>query len=261
MGRRAHNPEPGQRRGMQLPDLGFSHPRGRLAALVTAHRFGPGEPFALALQHHLALEVPAKIISIKRPVADFVSTYRLPSERPPLQIPLPVGNLGPKAGHGWITVEMAKVLYDANPSLLRTYPFATIVLLVVLLAGIVLAIAPGVVSAPVGLPARIVGLVGIVIAAAAFVWLLIWYISTKMDHLAIREDEIVWSHGLIRKQYTEISLSSVRTTRVKQTLMQRIMDAGDVMIFTSGDQPELHIRGLPEPYRIRELLQDKTGKA
>lgn len=133
---------------------------------------------------------------------------------------------------------MATVLYEANPSLLRTQPFATLLLFILLIAGIVLAILSGAVSESLGLPSRIVGLAGIVIAAGAFVWLLVWYISTKMDHLEIREDEVVWSHGLISKQYTEISMSSVRTTRVTQSLMQRIMDAGDVMIFTSGDQRE-----------------------
>ena len=155
---------------------------------------------------------------------------------------------------------MSTVLYEANPSLLRTNPFATVLLIVLLFAGIVLAIVSGAVSAALGLPAQIVGIVGIAMVAVAFVWLLIWYVATKMDHLAIRDDEIVWSHGLINKQYTEISFSSVRTTRVQQSLMQRIMNAGDIMIFTSGDQPELYVRGLPEPNRIRELIQDK-GKA
>lgn len=156
---------------------------------------------------------------------------------------------------------MAAVLYEANPSLLRTHPFATVLLVILLLAGIVLAIVSGAVSAALGLPSQFVGLLGIVVAAGAFVWLLVWYVSTKMDRLEIRDDEIVWSHGLISKQYTEISMSSVRTTRVSQSLMQRIMDAGDVTIFTSGDQPELFIRGLPEPRRIRDLVQDKKEKA
>jgi uncharacterized membrane protein YdbT with pleckstrin-like domain len=156
---------------------------------------------------------------------------------------------------------MAKVLYEANPSLLRTHPFATMFLVVLLLAGIVIAIAGGTIAASLAIPSQLVGGAGIAIMAVAFVWLLVWYISTKMDHLVIKDDEIVWSHGLISKQYTEISLSSVRTTRVKQTLMQRIMDAGDVMVFTAGDRPELHIRGLPEPGRIRDLLQNDRGKA
>jgi len=155
---------------------------------------------------------------------------------------------------------MANVLYEANPSMLRTHPFATVLLFILLLAGIVLAIVSGAVSASLGLPAQIVGIAGIAMVAVAFVWLLVWYVSTKMDHLAIRDDEIVWSHGLINKQYTEISMSSVRTTRVQQSLMQRIMNAGDIMIFTAGDNAELYVRGLPEPNRIRELIQDK-GRA
>ena len=156
---------------------------------------------------------------------------------------------------------MADALYEANPSLLRTHPIAAVLLFVLLLAGIVLAIVSGAVAASLGIPAQFVGVIGMTIAAVAFVWLLFWYISTKMDHLVIKDDEIVWSHGLISKQYTEISLSSVRTTRVNQSLMQRIMNAGDVMIFTSGDQPELYIRGLPEPGRIRDLVQNNKGKA
>lgn len=155
---------------------------------------------------------------------------------------------------------MQKVLYEANPSLLRMRPFTTVLLVILLLAGVVIAIASRPVSASTALPAQVVGGTGIVIVAVAFVWLLAWYISTKMDHLVIKEDEIVWSHGLMSKQYTEISLSSVRTTRINQTLIQRVMDAGDVMIFTAGDQPELYVRGLPEPNRIRELIQS-PGKA
>lgn len=154
---------------------------------------------------------------------------------------------------------MAKVLYEANPSLLRAKPLETALLIVLLLAGI--AIALGAVSELLGLPAKILRLAGGAVAVAAFAWLLFWYIAMKVDHLTIKDDEIVWSHGLIRKQFTEISLSSVRTTRVKQTLIQRILNAGDVMIFTAGDQPELHVRGLPEPNRIRNLVQGDKEKA
>ncbi len=155
---------------------------------------------------------------------------------------------------------MANVLYEANPSLLRTHPFGTVLLVLLLLAGIVIAIASGGIAASLGLPAQVIGILGIAAVVVAFVWLLAWFVATKMDHLVIKDDEIVWSHGLISKQYTEINLSSVRTTRVIQSLMQRIMDAGDVMIFTSGDQPELFIRGLPEPGRIRDLLQSDRRK-
>jgi uncharacterized membrane protein YdbT with pleckstrin-like domain len=85
--------------------------------------------------------------------------------------------------------------------------------------------------------------------------LCIWWLATRSDHLVIRDDELVWTHGLLSKNYTEIKLSSVRTVRLHQSLLQRILNAGDIKIFTSGDVPELIVRGLPNPNRLRELLK------
>lgn len=159
---------------------------------------------------------------------------------------------------------MSKVLYEANPSMLRMNPLGTVLAVLLLLAGIALALAGETVTGMLGLPAdlrQMAGLAGIIVAALAFLRLAAWFVATKMDYLTIKEDEIVWSHGLISKEYTEINMGSVRTTRVSQTLMQRIMGAGDVTIFTSGDLPELVIRGLPEPQRIRDLIKGDTARA
>ncbi len=124
---------------------------------------------------------------------------------------------------------MSEVLYEANPSLVRMYPFGTI--LAVLLI-------------PVG--------VGILL-------LLYWYLQTKADKLIIKDDEIVWIHGLISKQYTEINMSSVRTVRISQSLFQRIVNAGNVEIYTAGDNPEVVIKGLPNPDQIREFIKGQAA--
>jgi hypothetical protein len=50
-------------------------------------------------------------------------------------------------------------------------------------------------------------------------------------------------------------MGSVRTVRVSQTLLQRIMNAGDVTIYTSGDLPEVVVRGLPDPRRLRDYIR------
>lgn len=120
---------------------------------------------------------------------------------------------------------MTKILYEANPSMIRMYPFGTVLAILLI---------------PVG--------VGILL-------LLYWYIQTKVDKLTIKEDEVVWTHGLISKQYTEISMSSIRTVRVQQSLLQRILNAGNVQIYTAGDQPELVVKGLPHPDKIRDLIK------
>lgn len=149
---------------------------------------------------------------------------------------------------------MSQVLYEASPSMARMNPFGVLLLLLSLVGGVVMATPPvaAVLGAALLLPATTISLAGMATAGLAFFWLLLWYIRTKMDHLVIKDDEIVWTHGLLNKEYTEIAQSSIRTVRVQQTLLQRIMGAGDVLVFTAGDAPEVVIRGLPNPELIRE---------
>ncbi len=123
---------------------------------------------------------------------------------------------------------MSEILYEANPSMIRMYPFGTVLAILLI---------------PVG--------IGILM-------LLWWYLQTKSDKLVIKTDEIVWEHGLISKQYTEISMSSLRSVRVNQSLLQRMLNAGNVEVYTAGDEPELVIKGLPEPDRIREYIKGRV---
>lgn len=124
--------------------------------------------------------------------------------------------------------EMSEVLYEANPSMIRMYPFGTVFAIVLI---------------PVG--------IGILL-------LLYWYLLTKSDKLTIKTDEIVWTHGLISKQYTEINMASVRTTRITQSLFQRILGAGNVAIYTAGDEPEVVVKGLPNPEKIRDYIKGQS---
>ena len=103
--------------------------------------------------------------------------------------------------------------------------------------------------------APVVGVIGLAVTALAFLTLLSWYVRAKTDHLVIKDDEIVWTHGLLNKGYTEISMASVRTTRIRQTLTQRILNVGDVEIYTAGDNPELVVKGLPDPDEIRRQIK------
>lgn len=164
--------------------------------------------------------------------------------------------------------EPTQIRYEAHPSMLRMRPFATVVVLALALLGILIAVLgngllPAALREGVGtLEPRILQTVGMVIFALSAFQLLVWWVSTRTDHLRISDDEILWTHGLINKEYTEIGMSSVRTVRVTQSLLQRMMSAGDIAIFTTGDIPELVVRGLPDPRAIRELVKTRgTGQA
>jgi hypothetical protein len=38
-----------------------------------------------------------------------------------------------------------------------------------------------------------------------------------------------------------------------------MLNAGDLVIYTTGDEPELSIQGLPRPGDIREYIKGHTG--
>jgi uncharacterized membrane protein YdbT with pleckstrin-like domain len=159
---------------------------------------------------------------------------------------------------------MSNVLYEASPSLVRMKPLGTLLFVLLILLGIFLAFATGPVLAQMGVPLgdkKITGIIGIVLVVIGFLRLLFWWLSTRRDRLVIKdgENEIVWTHGLFNKQYTEINMGSVRTVRVSQGVLQRIMNAGDVTIFTSGDIPELVVKGLPNPGAIRSYIKPEAG--
>ena len=86
--------------------------------------------------------------------------------------------------------------------------------------------------------------------------LLGWYIKTRMDVLQISSDKILWEHGIFSKTYVEVSTEEVRTVRVHQNFIQRIFRSGLLQIYTAGDQPEIDIKGLPYPTRIREIVDE-----
>jgi len=124
---------------------------------------------------------------------------------------------------------MAEILYEEHPSLIRSHPLGTVIAVLII---------------PVG--------IGILI-------LLYWYLDMKADKLTIKQDEVVWTHGLLSKKYVEINMKSIRTVRVEQSLLQRMLNAGKVEIFTAGDSPELIVNGMPNPNRIRELIKGEAA--
>lgn len=159
---------------------------------------------------------------------------------------------------------MSDILYRAHPSVWRTHPVGTLIVWLLLLLGAVIAITGEIpylqpYLADVQLPAAFeLRYVGYGLVALMLLRLVGWWISSVSDHLEIRTNEVIWTHGLLSRTYTEIKMSSIRTVRVQQSLLQRILGAGDLVILTAGDIPEVSIRGLPRPHEIRDHVKRQT---
>ena len=164
---------------------------------------------------------------------------------------------------------MSDMLYEAHPSIWRQYPFATLFTLAVVGVGAYIAstgeipyLAP--LYAGVALPEwadpRYLRYLGYALMGLGLLRLFVWWVGARFEHLAIRENEVVYTRGLLNKEYTETNMSSIRTVRVTQSLLQRLLGAGDIVIFTTGDLPEISVKGLPRPREIREHIKSREGQ-
>ena len=90
--------------------------------------------------------------------------------------------------------------------------------------------------------------------AVGFLILIYWYVRTKAEKLTISADKVEYRTGLLSKSHDELKISSIRSTKVQQSFIQRIFGTGNVAVYTAGDNPEFVIRGYPKPNKIRELL-------
>ena len=89
-----------------------------------------------------------------------------------------------------------------------------------------------------------------------------WLLKNKGTKLSVTERDILFEKGLLSKERAEISISSVRTVRVKQSLLNRIFGVGSIEIYTAGDNAEIFASGLPDPNRIREIIKaQQNGEA
>lgn len=104
------------------------------------------------------------------------------------------------------------------------------------------------------------GFIASVILIAAFglglLILLWWFLQTKASKLSVTESDLHYEKGLLNKEHSEISISSIRSVKVKQSFFNRVFGVGSIEIYTAGDAPEVVVAGLPDPNKIREIIKN-----
>ncbi|MCD6419734.1 MAG: PH domain-containing protein [Synergistetes bacterium] len=77
----------------------------------------------------------------------------------------------------------------------------------------------------------------------------------------VYDDRVVLRRGVLSKDIKEIFIRDIRTIDIKQNLIQRIINIGDIMIASSGtSEYEMHAKGLPAPDKIREKILEFREK-
>lgn len=85
--------------------------------------------------------------------------------------------------------------------------------------------------------------------------LLIWYLKCKSTTLEFTGNDLILEKGLLSKHRTELNVSSIRTVKVYQSLLNRIFGVGKISVFTAGDDAEIEVVGVPDPHDLRDMIK------
>lgn len=90
----------------------------------------------------------------------------------------------------------------------------------------------------------------------------IWaHLDRLAMELRVYDDRIVLERGILSKETKELFVEDTRSIDTRQSLTQRIVGTGDLMIASSGtDQYEYVAAGIPDPEDVKQLIvQQRQG--
>ena len=85
---------------------------------------------------------------------------------------------------------------------------------------------------------------------------LYWFLLAWSEKLTFSDGRIIYSRGLLSKNDTECDLNRVSSVQVRQSVGQRIFGAGDVVVNTAGDVPEIEALGFANPNEIKKAIDE-----
>lgn len=129
----------------------------------------------------------------------------------------------------------------------------------------VLAIAAAIVVAatpPEGGPVDLVLYIAVFVAWA---YLGLWrFITWFFTHYVLTNERLITRRGVIARQGTEIPLENINDIRFSQTILERLLRSGDLLIESAGEMGQSRFHDIPHPEDFQSLLyqirEDRSGK-
>jgi predicted Zn finger-like uncharacterized protein len=159
------------------------------------------------------------------------------------------------AGEG----EVEDTILRVHPAMGREHPLWIVAIWVVLLVGLA-AIVLGLLGRtvlPWDVPGSVTAIGGLVLAGAAGLCWLTWWLLTQFTALTVTNRRTVLRRGLFRRDTTEVRHRDVRNLQVDQSPLDRLLGVGDLAISSAGQGDiEIVARGVPNPEKIAAVIRD-----
>lgn len=93
-----------------------------------------------------------------------------------------------------------------------------------------------------------------VLVLAALVWVGLTYATWVTTHFVVTTDRLIYRHGVLSKHGVEIPLERVNTVFFSQTVFERMLGSGDLVIESAGEQGRQSFSNVRKPSAIQNEI-------
>ncbi len=100
--------------------------------------------------------------------------------------------------------------------------------------------------------------IAIVVLALWIFFAVIPFLRWKFTHFVLTSDRLITRHGIIAKHSKEIPLERINDVAFSQTVFERMLGAGDLMIESAGERGQSRIADVRKPEQVQLMIYKVT---
>jgi uncharacterized membrane protein YdbT with pleckstrin-like domain len=114
----------------------------------------------------------------------------------------------------------------------------------------------GIVIVAVDAPSAVKWLV-LALIVASVLWVVVRYAKWMTTNFVITSDRVIFRHGVIAKSGIEIPLERVNSVHFSQSIIERMVGAGDLLIESGAEGGQQRFTDVHDPDKIQNLIHSQ----
>lgn len=106
---------------------------------------------------------------------------------------------------------------------------------------------------------KVLGYISLAALVISVIWVLARYATWATTHFVITSDRMIFRHGVFAKSGIEIPLGRVNNVNFSQSVFERILGAGDLLIESAGVDGRQRFTDIRHPEKVQNLIHAQTA--
>ncbi len=104
---------------------------------------------------------------------------------------------------------------------------------------------------------KLLGWVSLGLIVVCALWLIARYLKWLTTNFVITSDRLIFRQGVLAKSGIEIPLERVNNVNFKQSVFERVIGAGDLLIESGGEDGQQRFTDIRHPEKIQNLIHEQ----